>query len=184
MLFLGALLGGLSSLGGSAISAKLALKEGRLNRRFQERMSNTAYQRSMADMRTAGLNPILAYKQGGASTPPGAMSKIPDLGAGVSNAIQAATSIAQIANVKASTSKLKSETQGIDADNQKRGFFGQVYDDVTSAYGQARGKAKQMKGWYDEGNKRPGGIGVKRTGSGNAFTYPPPSRKPKKKGRP
>lgn len=40
---------------------------------FQREMSNTQYQRAMADMRSSGLNPILAYSQGGAGNVGGAM---------------------------------------------------------------------------------------------------------------
>lgn len=47
---------------------------------WQERMSNTAYQRAMDDMKKAGLNPILAYQQGGASVPTAAVGKVDAVG--------------------------------------------------------------------------------------------------------
>jgi len=54
---------------------------------FQSGMSSTAYQRAMADMKAAGLNPMLAYSQGGASTPTGASAQMQNAYEGLSKGI-------------------------------------------------------------------------------------------------
>ena len=59
------------SAANTASANRANLQIARENTQFQERMSSTAYQRAMQDMKIAGLNPMLAYQQGGAGTPSG-----------------------------------------------------------------------------------------------------------------
>lgn len=68
----------LASIGGALFSAQQAKSRAKDQMNFQANMSNTAYQRAVADMRRAGINPIMASKLGGASTPTGAMAPVPD----------------------------------------------------------------------------------------------------------
>lgn len=55
---------------------KANLAEAQKNRDFQQRNSDTAYQRAMADMKAAGINPMLVMSQGGASTPSGSQASV------------------------------------------------------------------------------------------------------------
>ena len=66
--------------GGSAWDAMQAqmdfnAEQARLNREWQERMANTAYQRAVKDLKAAGLNPVMATWGGGAATGSGAMAQ-------------------------------------------------------------------------------------------------------------
>lgn len=69
-----------ANLAGSLYQQRQARKRANEQMAFQADMSNTAYQRAVKDMRKAGINPIMASKLGGASTPSGAMAPTPDFG--------------------------------------------------------------------------------------------------------
>lgn len=91
----GTLMGGLFGNESSA-------KEAAANRHWQEGMSGSAHQREVADLRAAGLNPILSATRGGASTPGGAVAAQGNPMQGVvSSATDAARAEEEVENLRA-----------------------------------------------------------------------------------
>ena len=108
------LVGGLLGFEGQEQTNQANSAQSAAQMEFQERMSNTSYQRAVADMQKAGLNPMLAYSQGGATTPGGSQAVMGNsAAAGVASAqaaIQQSLTRAQVDNTEANTKKADAET--------------------------------------------------------------------------
>lgn len=133
---LSSIFGGLFGKSAQSSANRMNIKLNRENRDWMERMSNTEWQRGVEDMKKAGMNPMLAYSQGGASSPSNSAATVmPEdaMARGVSSAFDKAVqgvSVAQgLANVKrteAETAQIKEATRSTSA----RAFM----DEISSGF--------------------------------------------------
>jgi len=140
------MLGGslISGLGG-ILSNQAAADQAAENRAFQERMSSTAHQREVEDLRKAGLNPILSATGGkGASTPGGAQAAMEnpfkEAGSGIANAakvhgIDKPIAEANIKNIDADTivKTANADLARTQAENVRTDTLKKIQDTATGA---------------------------------------------------
>ena len=136
----GQALGGLFGLGSSAVSSAVNVREAEKMRRFQREMSNTAVSRRMADLKKAGINPILAGTDG-ASSPSGAMGTVQDP---TSSALAGMRAKQEIANLDARTNVQYSQDSLLN--EQSKAMEGNV--EYANMYKRFL-RTKRGKAWFE-----------------------------------
>lgn len=143
-------------------------KEAKHNRRWQERMSNTQHQRQMADMRKAGLNPILSATLGGASSGGGAQATMENTLRGPSEKMNTAANLKADTDLKNSSAILNTNTaKGVALDNYPKALKNEGMKTiesgirnsgvVSSAKDFARttgNKINSIKAWHNQGMQK------------------------------
>lgn len=109
------LLGSRGQAAANAANAQLAHQQ----MQFQERMSNTAYQRQIADMKAAGINPMLSARMGGASTPSGQTAVMQNT---AKAGIEGAMMVANLKNMQATARKTNAEARVIEGTGMDKAY--------------------------------------------------------------
>lgn len=198
----GSLIGGAKAASGAKQVNAQQIELAREQMEFQERMSSTAHQRQVKDLKEAGLNPILSAGGSGASSPSGAMPSLqnPDahLGKGISDAsgkamqfVQMKQNLANQAAVedltKAQTNSAKETARGLEIDNDlkqyekgiKEAYYKKIFDGISwledkvdTIFGDVPGSGA---------HSAKGSIGIELPDAGKKFSFPLKVKKLSKK---